>query len=432
MTISNNTVNGNSTGGNIVGGLLGNIETNDNITLIISKCTNNGDVNGTYSCVGGLIGAINNNDDLTFVVSESVNNGIVLMIGTSNADVGGFIGSVSTKQDTFIMVSDCANNGVASGENYAGGFAGDILVSVNTTITISNWTNNGDITADRNAGGFVGDMSGEKSSLTISNSINNGNIEGSSLCAGGLFGLFFGSNMNVTLSNNTNNGDLSGGSYAGGFIALIVFYSQEPQPITTTFDIINNANKGRKTATGGMACGLFCVDLEYSRDMDTTVMNSINKGIVNGSSSAYGITNNVTKARNVVSMGKVICESEAYGFWNASTDVDMAYGLNGICENFGVNTTLFHHNDETGDFQVDETGEHVHDLLNNESQKQSYGMYWTKELELVSHLDIPSSSSTTESESNNSIDPSTRDLSSGVFHSLSMFLLVFILFTSLF
>ena len=242
--------------------------------------------------------------------------------------------------------------------------------------------------------------------------------------------MFYGSDINVTLLNNTNNGDVSGCVTAGGLIALIVSYSQEQKPIT--IDIINNANKGRTTATGGMACGLFCVDLEYSRDMDTTVVNSINKGIVNGSSSAYGITNNVTKARNVVSMGKVICESEAYGFWNASTDVEMLYGLNGICENFGVNTTLFHHNDETGDFQVDETGEHVHDLLNNESQKQSYGMYWTNELELVSHLDIPSSSSTTESESNNSIDPSTRDLSSGVFHSLSMFLLVFILFTSLF
>ena len=62
--------------------------------------------------------------------------------------------------------------------------------------------------------------------------------------------MFYGSDINVTLLNNTNNGDVSGCVTAGGLIALIVSYSQEQKPIT--IDIINNANKGRTTATGGM------------------------------------------------------------------------------------------------------------------------------------------------------------------------------------
>ena len=144
-------------------------------------------------------------------------------------------------------------------------------------------------------------------------------------------------------------------------------------------------------------------------NVNTTVLNSINKGSVNATTSAYGITNIITKARNVVSMGEVNASSDSFTFWNASTDVDLFFGLDGKCVNCTDGTTLFVHNTNTGFYEVAGSGEHVHDLLNAEVEKQNYGMFWTKELELVEPSPSPSSQS--------------GGLSGGNKHGVSLFLI---------
>ena len=121
-------------------------------------------------------------------------------------------------------------------------------------------------------------------------------------------------------------------------------------------------------------------------NVKTTIKNIINKGSVNAGTNGYGITNNITVTRNVVSMGDVTGPSGSFTFWNASTEVDLFYGLNGKCINCSDDTTLFQHNTTTGFYEVVGSGEHVDDLLNAESEKQSYGMLWTNELELVSSI----------------------------------------------
>ena len=76
-----------------------------------------------------------------------------------------------------------------------------------------------------------------------------------------------------------------------------------------------------------MACGILSVNPVYNINVNTTVKNSINKGSVNAGTNGYGITNNITMARNVVSMGDVTGSSGSFTFWKASTDVDLFYGL---------------------------------------------------------------------------------------------------------
>ena len=133
--------------------------------------------------------------------------------------------------------------------------------------------------------------------------------------------------------------------------------------------------------------------LNDSRDANVkiTMKNSINKGSVNASTSAYGITNNITEARNVVSMGDVTGSSGSYTFWDASIDVHLFYGLNTKCINCG-GATLFKHNNNTGFYEVVGTGQHVDDLLNDEAVNQHFGMVWSSELELFDPDAKPSSS----------------------------------------
>ena len=98
-------------------------------------------------------------------------------------------------------------------------------------------------------------------------------------------------------------------------------------------------------------------------------------------------------ARNVVSMGDINGSSGSYTFWNASTDVDLFYGLDGKCDNCSANTKLFARNKNAGFYEVIGSGEHVDDLLNRESLKKQFGMMWSSELELVDPIPSPSSGS---------------------------------------
>ena len=136
---------------------------------------------------------------------------------------------------------------------------------------------------------------------------------------------------------------------------------------------MNSANKGNVSSTQGMACGFVCVNSQNSNNVKTTMKNIINKGSVNAGKNGYGITNIITEARNVVSMGDVTGSSGSFTFWEASTDADLFFGLYGKCINCD-GATLFQHNTTTGFYEVVGTGEHVDDLLNDESVNQHFGM----------------------------------------------------------
>ena len=200
-----------------------------------------------------------------------------------------------------------------------------------------------------------------------------------------LLGALFGTKKTtVVISNSVNTGNINGNDI-GGFLGYIVIASESP---LSTLSIINSANKGNVSAGKGLACGMFCVDPDSAQNLNTTVLNNVNKGSVNATTSAYGITSIITKARNVVSMGEVNASSDSFTFWQSSTDVDLFFGLDGKCVNCTENTTLFVHNTNTGFYEV-ENGEHVHNFLNAEVEKQNYGMFWTEDLELVDYYVEP-------------------------------------------
>ena len=162
----------------------------------------------------------------------------------------------------------------------------------------------------------------------------------------------------------------------------------ETQKASITVNVINVANKGSVLSKNNMASGMFYVDQNNNINVKTTMKNSINKGIVNAGTYAYGITNNITVARNVVSMGNVIGSSGLHTLWYASTDVDLFYAFYGKCTKCSDSVILFQHNTNTGFYDVVKTGEHVDDLLNAESVNQHFGMIWTKELELVEGCNV--------------------------------------------
>ena len=174
------------------------------------------------------------------------------------------------------------------------------------------------------------------------------------------------------------------------------------------------------SAENRMACGMFCINLRYAQNPNTSVLNSINKGSVNATTSVYGITNITTKARNVVSMGEVNASSDSFTFWKSSSDADLFFCIDGKCINCTDGTTLFMQNTNTGFYEV-ESGEHVHDFLNAEVEKQNYGMFWTEELELVEAPDYSSPSPSLLP----SPSPSSQSggLSGGNKHGVSLFLI---------
>ena len=86
-------------------------------------------------------------------------------------------------------------------------------------------------------------------------------------------------------------------------------------------------------------------------------------------------------------MGDVTGSSGSNSFWEASTDVDLFFGLKSKCKNCGAKATLFVHNTNTGFYEV-ESHELVHDLLNNEAVNQHFGMVWTSELDLVDKVNL--------------------------------------------
>ena len=400
------------TGPTAVGGFVGQIQSNSGMNVTFSDSINNGKVNGINTEVGGFIGFMSDNTNIKMTISNCINNGNV----TGSDDTGGFLGYSQGNWGISMIISNCTNNGTVTGDIFVGGFVGDLFGNDNMAMTISNCANAGLITGYMKIGGFTGDFySNTESKVIISNCANSGSITGNNY-VGGFTGIIESqTNMVMTLSNCTNTGEVSGTNFVGGLVGSI---ENTDNWNFISFIIINSVNKGNVSAKNEIACGMFCVDQGSNQSMNITVLNSINKGSVNATASVYGITNSITKARNVVSMGKVNASSDSFTFWQSSTDANLFFGMDGKCVNCTDGMTLFVHNTNTGFYEV-ESGEHVNDLLNAEVEKQNYGMFWTEELEFVEAPDYPSPS---PSQLPSSPSSQSGGLSGGNKHGVSLFL----------
>ena len=178
---------------------------------------------------------------------------------------------------------------------------------------------------------------------------------------------------------------MDGNASVAGFIGRI--RSQDASSID--IEITNSINDGTILTQLEMACGMFCVDLENHYDVTSTVFNSITNGIINATSEhpAYGFTNNITNARNVVSNAKIIGSSNSNQFWAQSVHVSNSFGLIENCEQCGTDVSVYEMNKSNGLFIEFKSGERVDETLNN--QANDCDAKWTYDLSLTTnHLSV--------------------------------------------
>ncbi len=234
-----------------MGGIVGELCNGAN--AIISGCENSGEVyfnvnsknaahTGDY--VGGIVGYIHCDDDLTATVSDNENSGYVHIACTSTTAssdlvVGGVIGKMAENG----TVSNCNNVGGASNagevaltfsnaahtDNYAGGIIGK---ASGVNLAISECDNSGYIHGGNSnkqngttmyVGGIVAYLDGNSSiddcdntGKLLNDQFNNTNTKVGSTFEGGIAGFVVGTDANrITISNVTNNFN-SGATITGG------------------------------------------------------------------------------------------------------------------------------------------------------------------------------------------------------------------------
>ena len=309
----------------VVGGLMGTASGASDANLAFRNCTSTGLVQIESSGVaGGLLGALVNTNDFDVVISESTRSGVINATGASG--VGGFIGTFNEIGNVNVSITDSVHDGTIFVNGTVifggvGGFIGYVNNDVNTDFVISNSTNNGDITVQSeslaNVGGFVGgciDLNDFRAHMDFCT--NNGpiTVTGDALgtCAGGLVGQFrlaAEKNNSVTVSNCENSGTVDVGS-------------------------------------SGVACGFFSA-AGFNEGLYTgDIYNSVNKGRLIGGN-AFGIADEVTSARLVVSMGSVEGTAKSRMFWDNVT-------LNTVSELYVLRNSSRTENEQATEFEQSE------------------------------------------------------------------------------
>ena len=209
-----------------VGGFVGYIKKNINMTLTVSDSSNNAIITAA-SYAGGFVGEVASNTYMTITISSFINDGIIT---GSDGFIGGFVGNMEENINLTMIIDSSHNNGFANGDSRIGGFVGDIFRNTNTTMIISNSTNNGMITGNSYAGGLFGrinSMSTTSVSNSISFSITNSANKGSVLVKQGMACGFicvdtrFNYKVNITIKNSVNKGDVNAATDAYGFANII-------------------------------------------------------------------------------------------------------------------------------------------------------------------------------------------------------------------
>lgn len=221
---------GNVKGNTRVGGIFGRIEDDD---CVFTRCKNFGDISATWERIGGIVGSFDGDSNMKFKNCE--NRGDILGAGNS---VAGLVGHTSGS----LTVEDCVNTGVvtmSADYEYTAGLIGWVD---DDDCTFTNSVNYGTVKGRRRVGGFVGGMNG--GTLTFTNCGNLGDINvvstTNSTYGGGFVAWFNGNTVNFNQCYNGNGvkGYIGTSdvrfSRAGGFIGWTT---------TATFnDCYNNAN----------------------------------------------------------------------------------------------------------------------------------------------------------------------------------------------
>ena len=167
-----------------MGGFIGSISENNNMTLSFSNCTNNGKIEAYYyfeiygECVGGFVGSIYINTNANITISNCTNNGTF----SGKKGIGGFIGFIKWRTNIRVEIIDCLNNGNVDGKNGVGGFVGfssyDSGTSFNSFFAINN-ANKGNIQATERVacGMFCVGSTSYNLTTTILNSVNKGYVK---------------------------------------------------------------------------------------------------------------------------------------------------------------------------------------------------------------------------------------------------------------
>ena len=178
------------------GGCIGAFASVKNLTVTVTNFVNNGSVStqimsGREGDLGGVIGGIRRNEEVTLSISQSTCNGQLSITSDSRVYTGGFIGSVQQNTMNITLVNNTNKGSVTNhfeeGSTFmSGGFVGVLTADVMTHVVIGGCENSGEVSVVDGVrssswlGGFIGILVSMKSdavlTLEIEDSVNRGDI----------------------------------------------------------------------------------------------------------------------------------------------------------------------------------------------------------------------------------------------------------------
>ena len=295
-----------------VGGLIGGLAGNEDMTTTIKNVSVNGEIKGnTYT--GGLVGnttygayspdvldddySTGGSDDYSVGGSDDYSAG-----GSDDYSTGGSDDyPTDDSDDPIITVRNSASSLIFENvENFApiistdsnNGSVGGLVGNAGGNVTVSNSMNQGEISGGETAGGILGHTS-EDGVISLNKVANMGNVTASNN-AGGLIGYSY-YNSSILNSYNTGNVGTSNTNYSGGLA------------VNWVGTIKNSFNSGEVKANYGAAGFVISPNSYYNSDYKNIISDSYNSGNVTADDgSAYGISSTITNnIENVYNSGNV-------------------------------------------------------------------------------------------------------------------------------
>ena len=402
-----------------VGGFIARVSENTKIELVFNSSSNFGLIyqriqTSAEGFFGGLVGDLFMNEDIHFVSRSFSNIGELNVASLGRIIIGGVIGRVASNTGITVDLMNCSNSAPIIAETQGGdaarspffnvgGMIGTVQYCDKLVLSICRCKQSDLIKMNLSemhtsvvgcVGGFVGSIIAEKEHVvSIKSSESHGKISVYSIQSNSFVGGFVGSIQNsnqttVAFDGCSNNAQINlqnehDQSSVSGFVGKVTATPSSLVSLT----IMNSANNMLVSGVNVTACGFFSVHLDSMNNVNATVLNSITKGKIVGKT-AYGISNTVTQANNVVSMGSVESEA-ARSFWEAAMSVNSLFGLKDVCSNC-VDVTLFWWNATEHRYVMNgsQSTEYLDDVLTTEAIKMGYGIAWAPDLSFRDSFDV--------------------------------------------
>ena len=251
--------------------------------------------------------------------------------------------------------------------------------NTNSTVYLLNNINKGNITGSGSAtiGGIVGILRNNVGIVfNMKNNTNTKSVTGSNNygTVGGLIGQIDVTGSTVTIDNGLNTADVitegNTAFSASGIVGLIGNCGSGAVKIT----LKNCENMGKVDCSQSMSQGLVGVENEKT-NVSLIILNSVNKGFVNGKE-ACGIANNVSEARNVVSIGKPN-GTKKYVFWINNSVSSNCYTTQSFSASYCEKLTK-----KNQIFVINKTNKPAYWTLNSYAINNSYDCLWNSSLDL--------------------------------------------------